>query len=687
MASYLNKAIKILICLTFFVPLFLVPTSFIFPFIVPKILAFRSLVLLMLGAYLLLLQVNWRKYKITFNWIDCAVLFFFTSFAVSTFVGVDWYKSFWDNHERMLGLFTIFHFVVYYFIVSKAVEGWKEWRVLLRVFLFAGLIVMFIGMIQKANPDFLLNRDSDRVSATLGNAIYYSGYGLFLLFVGLLLAIKEKAGENILRLRSGQAFWFWYAVVGGVFGFLGIFWGGTKGTFLGLVISGIILLFTYLFTAREQKKLKYIAFGLIFLILVALGILFNFRRTNFVQDIPAVGNLMNISLGGTTETRLMAWDVAIKAWQEKPVFGWGPNNYYYAFNKYYNPKFLEHGWGETWFDNAHSAVMNTLAVQGTVGFLSYFLLFIVSAVILIKSFLAGRLDKHVLAVGLAFLAGHFVHNATVFENPTSYLYFFFFLAFINSLSSISYNLSPIKKTEQKHFSVGLLTIITFIILLIIYSTNINPARANMSSFNTMRALYNNPIAGIEVYKKTITIPSPHIDDIRNDFARVINEITTAMMSSKMDIGKIKEILNIALQESQKNRELHPLDIRIHLQQAQLNSLYTLISNNANYLLEAEKNLMDALAISPKRQQIQYMLAMVELQLNKPQEAVRLLEDSIANDDKIGEGWARLIYVYSQTGQKEKAVAFLEEAKNKSISFDERLQGIINMALPDNQNNK
>ncbi len=672
MASYLEKIIKGLICLTFFVPLVLVPASFIFPFIVPKILVFRSLALLMLGAYLLLLQANWQKYKITFSWIDCAALLFFSSFAVSTFAGIDWYKSFWDNHERMLGLFTIFHFVAYYFIVSKAIGEWKEWRVLLRVFLFAGLLVMFIGMIQKANPDFMLNRGSDRVSATLGNAIYYSGYGLFLMFISILLFLKEE-----------NKFWKYFALVSGIFGFLGIFWGGTKGTFLGLITGGIILLFTYLFTTREQRKLKYIAWSLLFLMIVVLGLLFNFRKTNFVQNIPGVGGLMNISFSeGTASTRLMAWGIALDAWKERPVFGWGPNNYYYAFNKYYAPEFLEHGWGETWFDNAHSAVMNTLAVQGLTGILAYFLLFIVPAIVLLKSFLAGRTDKHVLAVGLAFLAGHFVHNSTVFENPTSYLYFFFFLAFINSQTT-SYKLQATSYKKEREISLGLSAVVFLVILILIYSTNINPARANMSALNTLRAVYSNPIAGIEVYKKTMAIPSPHIDDIRNDFARVVNEITSAMINSKMDNSKIKEILNIALQECQKNRELHPLDIRVHLQQSQLNSLSALVSNEAKYLWEAEKNLEEALNLSPKRQQLQYMLAMVKLQLNKPQEAVRLLEDSIANDDKIGEGWARLIYVYSQIGQKEKAVALLEEAEKKNIAFDERLQGIIGMALPDN----
>ena len=102
MQKNLEYLIKILISATFFVPLVVLPKSYIFPFIVPKIILFRSLVLFMLGIYILLLFCNWAKYKIRLTPLNIVVGLFFSSFAISTFAGIDWYKSFWDNHERML---------------------------------------------------------------------------------------------------------------------------------------------------------------------------------------------------------------------------------------------------------------------------------------------------------------------------------------------------------------------------------------------------------------------------------------------------------------------------------------------------------------------------------------------------------------------------------------------------------
>jgi len=116
--NHFEIIIKYLVYLTFSVPIIVLPQSFIFPFIVPKILILRSLVLIMFGAYILLLSSNWQKYRPKLTPISIAVLLFLLSFIISTFAGVDPYHSFWDNHERMLGLFTIMHYIILYFVAT-----------------------------------------------------------------------------------------------------------------------------------------------------------------------------------------------------------------------------------------------------------------------------------------------------------------------------------------------------------------------------------------------------------------------------------------------------------------------------------------------------------------------------------------------------------------------------------------
>ncbi|MEK7499336.1 MAG: hypothetical protein AAB649_01885, partial [Patescibacteria group bacterium] len=218
--SRIKSFLLICIGLTFIVPLAVLPNSFIFPFIVPKILLFRSLVLLMAAGYVALLTVGWKEFRPRMTPVTVAVLLFGLSLALSTFFGVDVYRSMWDNHERMLGLFTLLHYVLYYVIVTSVTKDERTWERLGAWFLLAGSLVMLIAVIQKGNSDFLLNRGADRVSATLGNPIYLGGYGLFILYLGLLLAWRAKKASWQQWLRYG----------GAALGFLGIFLSGTRGS-------------------------------------------------------------------------------------------------------------------------------------------------------------------------------------------------------------------------------------------------------------------------------------------------------------------------------------------------------------------------------------------------------------------------------------------------------------------------
>ncbi|MBP9695286.1 MAG: O-antigen ligase family protein [Candidatus Magasanikbacteria bacterium] len=674
-SSTLRNVLLCLIGATFITPMIMAPAHFIFPFIVPKIIFFRTLVLLLLGGYIVLLSSKWDEFRLRFSPVTIAVLLFLASFFISTVVGIDWYHSLWDNHERMLGLFTIIHYVLLFLIASSIVKDEHEWRWLLRGFLLAGGIVMFIGLLQRFEPSLLLNQSGDRVASTLGNPIYVGGYGLFLSCVGWLLAMKEE-----------KKIWRIFAIVTGGLGFLGIFLSGTRGSVLGLIAGIITLGLSYLIMMKEHGDLRKKVFIALSGFLVLLVILFAFRQTNFVKDIPGLGNLLNSfsSVKGTVATRIMAWGIAFEGWQERPAFGWGPNNFYYIFNKFYRPEFLEHGWSETWFDNAHNIIMNTLAVQGAFGLICYLGMFATVIIMLWRARVRYGLDKHVVAVGIAFLVEHLTHSVFVFENPTSYLYFFFFLAYLNGIVYLAEKKTEINSTANSVvIPIGFSSVVSVIILLFIYSTNINPARANMASLLSLQSLYtmSDPIGQ---YKTGASIPTPHIDDIRTDFSRTV----TQTIQNYVEIGRgddAKKLIELAREELAKNIQLHPTDIRTHILLADLNQHATMMNQKIEYLQEAEALLTDALVQSPKRQQIQFSLAMVKLNLQKFDDAIELMKQSIRNNSKISEGWWRLAFMYKQIGRNDMAEATIREAWARGISFNSQGSVVVNEIVPSGQN--
>lgn len=668
MKQFLEKTIRWLLVGSFFTPLFLFPaiwTNFIFPFIVPKIVFFRSLVLLMLAGYLILLSLDSKKYKMKTTRLTTLVVAFLVSLTVSTFIGVDWYKSMWDNHERMLGLFTLTHYIIYYVIATTIIKTHLEWRILLRWFLGLGSIVMLLGLYQKSHPEILLGQNNARVSATLGNAIYFAGYGLFLGFVGVYGFFQEE-----------KKHWKYLSLALGLLGFYGIFLSSTRGTLLGLLVGTAVVLGLYVWKGNLNPKWRKIILGVVAIGLVLLGILFSFRRSPTVYTIPALGQLLNAGHEIQERSpRLMAWGIAIDAWKENPIFGWGPNNYYYAFNKYYLPEFLEHGWGETWFDNAHNVILNTLAVQGLVGLGIYLALFVTSIVLLIKAFNKKKIDSHTTFLSIGFLVAHLIHNIFVFENPTSYLYFFFFLAFINSITNSSGS-EPEKqeKNVSKPFPWLKAGAIVAITLFLISYTNIQPAQANMSTLQTIQALYTGKDP-VSLYQQTELMNTPHIDDVRNDLARTIGSLLPQYAQAKAQ-KEIQPLFQMAYDDMKKNQLLHPLDIRVHLQAAQLAQLGAQFYNQPQLLKEAESVLDQALLASPKRQQIQYMLAVLSLQQGNIGKAESLLKESIANDPKIDEGWWRLAYVYAALGDKKQMEETFANAKAQGVEINESRKNSI-----------
>jgi O-antigen ligase/tetratricopeptide (TPR) repeat protein len=677
MKQNIVKAVKFFIYLTFFVPLLVLPTSFIFPFIVPKILAFRSLVELMIAGYILLLFINWQEFRPKFSWLSIAVGAFFVSFTISTFAGVDWYHSFWDNHERMLGLFTIFHYVAYYFICSSLFKTWDDWRKALKVFLVAGSLVMLVGLIQVLNPNLLLNQGSGRVIATLGNAIYVGGYGLFLVFVSFLLFVKEN-----------NKIWKLVEVVTALLAFFGMIFSGTRGSLIGLV-GGIGLgVISYIIFLKDFPKTRKILGGIVVLGLVLIGLLYNFRESAFVQKIPAVNRAVATSFVELKNSpRWLAWESAVSSWKEKPVFGWGPNNFFYAFNKYYQSDALRFGYGETWFDNAHNILVNTLAVQGVVGLAAYLAIFIAVAVVLIVARRKNALDIHIFVAGGAFLFAHLIQSVTVFENPTSYLYFMFWLAMVTNLSVKKETVGnvDIKNKNQtaalnKPLGSGSLIISGLLVFAVIFIFNIQPARANMKALQALKYLGYQPEVGIELMKSAIAFNSPHIDDIRGDLSRTAAQILSDQSNTKLSKEKRLELFNLAEDALKVNVELHPYDIRNYLSLSQLGQIGYNLTGDTKYIADYGSYLDQALSFSPKRQQIIYNIANFYLQTGRTDESVKLLEKTLKDGPMVGENYWRLAYIYRLTGKMDKAKEVIALADKNGVVFDQSQQDVIKQIL-------
>jgi predicted Zn-dependent protease len=179
--------------------------------------------------------------------------------------------------------------------------------------------------------------------------------------------------------------------------------------------------------------------------------------------------------------------------------------------------------------------------------------------------------------------------------------------------------------------------------------------------------------------------SPHIDDIRSDISRSVVQISYSLMQNQQQTQTdfLKNLVNICYTELHKNTDLHPLDIRNQMTLSQITQILAQLNNDPNKMLEAENYLKDALEKSPRRQQLIYSLSMLQMQIGKIPEAIKILEGAIADNHKIGESYWRLAYVYKMSGDNIKALEVLQLAEQNGVIFTENENNIIAqiMAVP------
>jgi O-antigen ligase len=368
-----------------------VMNSIFFPFIGGKDYFFRFAIELALICVLLWWGFEAKQGDLKRR---CAALFkkplviattvFAVAFELACVFAYDAHAAFWSNFERGEGGFQMLHYYLFFLLLVFLFTEEKQWKNLFNFslisaglmilygiagnYLVSGFIGPYSGGTSPANWWHVLI--DGRFEGTLGNPAYVDPYLIFSMFyVGYLWASAKIAGKSL-------KVWGWiYGALIAIFLFFFII-GQTRGAFLGLG-AGVLALLLYLIFSSTRKIRKWSALALGVLVIIGVG-LYAVRNTHYVQNLPE-GRLLQISVSDTTaQTRFWVWGEAWQGFLQRPVLGWGPENFTAVFDKQFNPNFYVPGQNsETWFDRAHSIYFDYLVETGIVGLLSYLAIFVV----------------------------------------------------------------------------------------------------------------------------------------------------------------------------------------------------------------------------------------------------------------------------------------------------------------------
>src|SRR3989344_4766010 len=591
-----NNFLKSLIITGLFAVLLIpliVSTSLFFPFITGKAFFFRVVVEIVFCAWVLL-AIRDRNYLPKKSWISILMLLFIGIVGIADIFGVNPAKSIWSNYERMEGWVTITHVAAYFFVAASVLNE-RLWMRYFKTSISVSTLLCVYGLFQLAGR-IAINQGGLRLDATLGNAIYFAGFLLVNIFFTVFLLVREKS-KNVRYVYV--ALILIHTII--------LYYTATRGAVLGLVGGLSLSSCIILIWGKGWSGYRKAALGVVGGVLLLVLLFFAFRNTDFVRKDPVLSRFASISWSETkTHARGFIWPMAIKGFKERPILGWGQENFNIVFNKHYNPLMDQ----EQWFDRTHNIILDWLIAAGILGALSYLSLFVAVLVLIWRRGTFTFVEKSILT-GL--FAAYFFHNMFVFDNLVSYLFFAAFLAYVHHNSKPT-EIKSFEKLESNDYLQKIAPgIVAVIIVVLLWGGNWKPYVANRTLLKAIQPQQASIESNKALFQKALAYETFGTQEIREQlFQRAIQIGQFVGQESAK-----REFLTFAKEELDKQIAAAPNDARAYYFQGSFLAAFGLYKEAIPYLEKGRE-------FSPEKQIILFTLGESYLNSGQGKKALEVL---------------------------------------------------------------
>lgn len=607
----------------FIIPFF-VFNNMLFPYITSKQLPF-NLLIEVLAVFWVALVVKYPDYRPKKNYITYGLLAFFAALTVSALVGVDFAMSFWSNVERMLGVFHLYHFLMFFLIIITVFRTEADWQLLVNALvLTAGFEALYAVSVYPANN-----------YGHLGNSSYTSGQMIFALFFAAYLFYKNS---NILA-RAGYAFL-------SIFMFIAFVNAGTRGGQVGL-FAGVVLIAFIMAMLSKRKEIKIASLSVIAFLVLGLALIFSNAQASWVTGNKLFIRITQINFETATfQTRLLSWNAAFKDFPNHPFFGTGYGNYAISFDKYLDPKFFT--FENTYFDHAHNNLVDLLSTTGLVGLLSYLSVFAAVVYYLYLAYKKGNLTNFDFALFFGLLAAYFIQNIVLFDSFITYLALMVFFGLIHysfHKKEMAVN-NPDTGTSNQEYTTWLA--VGLLVIAIAWNYNIRPWKMIVNSIQAQATMAQSGdiVRTYDIYKQALSDETVLNRQSRSAFVQLLMQNPQAMQ--KISTVKANEIYSFAIREMEKNLANNPVDSFSHML---LSSLLTQAANvnfqggdkeqAGAYLARAQAEIEKAIEANPGRPSNYFMKAQLALMEGRKDDVIKILEQAANMNPDYAESTCQL----------------------------------------------
>lgn len=619
-SSWLLPAIKYGLFACLFMPL-IVNGSFIFPYIFPKQAFFQIIVEIIFALYIFLALKN-PEYRPRSSWLWRGLLAYSCVMVLSSVFGVNAYHSFWSNYERMAGVVSLLHYLAFLFLAANVFKTQKDWYAFFDFSILASVIEAFYGLSQSAG--IFTSSGGARIDGTIGNASFLAGYMLINALLAFWLALEKK---------SATWRWLYSGVI--ILNLIVLYQTETRGALVALVIGVFCLMLFFIFARakdlaglpfRRLEHLKKYVIGLLIFFMIVAASIWLVRESQFVKHSPTLYRVTHINLSDTTaQTRLLAWKMSWQGFVERPIFGWGPENYSVVFNKYYDPHLYP---VESWFDRSHNAFLDILVNTGVAGSAIYLAIVFLAFWYLWAAWREGKINYFTAAVFSIIFLAYGIQNIFVFDTQVTLLMFYSLMAFIVFLS-----IKPLA-AENKFQSVTPNFLFKALVILVLiftaYFVNIKPGLASLTGISALQSLQQGKANdSLSQFKAAFDIGTFGLSEV----AMRVQDAAMQLSQNQNIPAEVKNnFVALAVEGMNRSLEQEPLNVRFMMI---LSSTYLSAASSENsYLTDADTLLQKALELSPTRQELYFYIGQVRMFQGRSEEALAMFKRAVELNDQV-----------------------------------------------------
>ncbi len=388
------------------VALFLTPLMLfsgrLFAYVTSKSFFFMGLaeIALFLWVYIAAVNPKYRLSKKQIIWFLVPGLFP-AAFTISAVLSVSPNLAFWSSFERGTGLIFLYHAFAFSLVVASVVkaEGEGIARKIYQAVFYSGIVLAlstFISAHFINIPGLYFFDDVDSANL-LGNSSLSSAYLIFSAFLGAILFQKSQ--------NTKQKIWI---AIGLVIVLLSPIISAARGVSVAIFVGAVFALFAYL-AVNGKKQIRILGFALLGLTVAGCV----FVGASLVD--PA-SKIHQVFADAASNSRFVFWGAAAEGIKEKPLFGWGGDNFNVIFSKHFDTTILKSGsTAEIAVDRPHNVLLENFAAGGFVGGILYLIFILSLFAIPIYLYRKGTIGKAYLAILEGMFFAYFLQDQIMFD--------------------------------------------------------------------------------------------------------------------------------------------------------------------------------------------------------------------------------------------------------------------------------